>query len=324
MNRILGTIATFITLGGILALAAVGRAADAQQHSTAGQPRIQVLNDKGEVLAQSDTAGADGAAKLVFDRPYQAGDRIVIAGGTRLVVGLEECLPECLVYSPAGQFEYAIPKPGPEQRAYPPKCFPAAHHVLTASNAREGADGTRSVPATGADGTRSVPAAVLESRNVALNPYDVRGEAKSFPHATSNSECRKEGVFAARNAIDGQTKNTGHGGWPYQSWGPDVRKDLWWKVDFGRPVEIEQVAIVIRADFPHDRFWHSATIEFSDGSSLPIELKKDREKQVFPVPKKTVTWLRLTDLVQADPPGWAALMEVEVMGREVAEAKAER
>ena len=313
MYRVQGTIATFITLLGILAPAAVGRAADAQQHSTAGQPRIQVLNDKGEVLAQSDAPGTDGAAKLVFDRPYQAGDRIVISGGTRLAVRLEECLPECLIYSPAGQFEYAIPKPGPEQRAYPPKCLSGPRHVLTAGRARDEADGTRSVPAT-----------LLEPRNVALNPYDVRGEAKSFPHATSNSECRKEGVFAARNAIDGQTKNTGHGGWPYQSWGPDVRKDLWWKVDFGRPVEIEQVAIVIRADFPHDRFWHSAKIEFSDGSSLPIELKKDREKQVFPVPKKTVTWLRLTDLVQAVPPGWAALMEVEVLGRDVAETKAER
>ena len=77
-------------------------------------------------------------------------------------------------------------------------------------------------------------------RNLACNPYDVRGESRRFPHATSNSECRDEAVFAARNAIDGFKENRRHGGWPFQSWGPEKRKDLWWQVDFGREVEVDK------------------------------------------------------------------------------------
>ena len=153
-------------------------------------------------------------------------------------------------------------------------------------------------------------------RNLAGNPYDVRGESKAFPHATSNSECRNEAVFAARNAIDGCMENRRHGGWPYQSWGPEQRRDLWWQVDFGREVEIDKLVITIRADFPHDKHWKRATLLFSDGSHMSIELEKTPSAQTVVFSPKRTTAVRLMDLTQDEPLGWCALTEVEVWGRD--------
>jgi len=162
---------------------------------------------------------------------------------------------------------------------------------------------------------KSAPAAAGPYRNVAVNPGDVRGKAAGYPHATSNSECRNEPCFAARCAIDGLTENRGHGK-RFPSWGPDKRKDLWWKVEFGRAVEVDKLVLYLRADFPHDRHWHTATIEFSDGSREKVRIRKTHEPQTFPFAKRKVTWLRLTDLVQDEPMGWCALTEVEVWGRD--------
>jgi hypothetical protein len=154
-------------------------------------------------------------------------------------------------------------------------------------------------------------------RNVALNPNDVQGEAKGYPHASSNSECRGEACFAARNAIDGLTENRGHGP-KFPSWGPDKIVDAWWKVEFGRSVQVDRLVLVIRADFPHDSHWKSATVEFSDGSRETISIKKMPKPQTFRFKPRTVVWLKITDLVQDQPLGWCALTEVEVWGRDAA------
>jgi len=153
-------------------------------------------------------------------------------------------------------------------------------------------------------------------RNVALNPDDVQGYARSWPHASSNSEYHGMPAFAARNAINGKTQNKGHGG-KFPSWGPDKLKGLWWKVDFGRLVEIDKLVLYIRADFPHDDFWHSATIEFSDGSRESIKIEKTAEPQEFRFDKRVVSSLRLTDLTEAEPLGWCALTEVQVWGKDI-------
>ena len=153
-------------------------------------------------------------------------------------------------------------------------------------------------------------------RNLALNSNDTQGGATCYPHASSNSEYKSMPCFAARNAIDGQCENRGHGR-KYPSWGPHKRTDLWWKLEFGRPVAIDKVVLFIRADFPHDDYWRSATIEFSDGSQEPISLEKTASRQEFSFKKRTVTWLRLTDLVEELPLDWCALTEVEVWGRDV-------
>lgn len=151
-------------------------------------------------------------------------------------------------------------------------------------------------------------------RNVALNPQAVAAtEPSSYPHASSNSEYNKQ-EFAARCAIDGKRDNKDvHG---CGSWGPQIRDDLWWQLDFGRPVEIDALVLYIRAAFPHDNYWHQATAEFSDGSKLEIRLEKNAEPQRFPFSKRVVTWLRITNLKQNEPKKWCAFCEVEVYGHD--------
>ena len=273
-------------------------AARSEDAKPSGALRIELRAADGSVVA-SQTGAA--AATLTLDRVYADGDRIVITGPQHLAVRLDETMPECIVFSPQGRFEYLVPqKQGrmASRRVVSPKSFQGNRHVIAASSA--------------------TAAQLAADRNVALNAYDVRGDSTFFPHATSNSECRGEPDFAARNAIDGSVLNARHGGWPYQSWGPDKRTDLWWKVEFGRPIEIDRLELVIRADFPHDKHWHSATIEFSDGSREKIQIAKTAEQQKFSFKKRTVTWLRLTDLVQTEPLGWCALVEVLAWGHDAA------
>ena len=81
-------------------------------------------------------------------------------------------------------------------------------------------------------------------------------------------------------------------------------------------VRVQTTDLYIRADFPHDRHWHSAVIAFSDGSTQPIEIKKAAGKQSFTFTKRTVTWARMTKLVQAEPLGWCAWVELEFWGTE--------
>ncbi len=169
---------------------------------------------------------------------------------------------------------------------------------------------------TGASATTAAETPVAPYRNVALNPHDVQGEAGGYPHASSNSEFGNSPCFAARCAIDGKTDNKGHGD-AFPSWGPDRRKDLWWKVEFGRKVEVDKIVLTIRADFPHDSAWKSATIEFSDGSREKIQIAKTADPQTFTFAKRTVTWLRFIELVQDEPLGWCGFSEVEVWGRDV-------
>ncbi|MEI8234379.1 MAG: hypothetical protein WCH57_06795 [Verrucomicrobiota bacterium] len=235
---------------------------------------------------------------VALERPLQQGDRIEITGPSYMMLGLSPQLPESLVYSPEGRIEFPVPLSPKEVKAYPPNAFAGGKPALSAR------------PATAAE--------IAADRNLALNPYDVRGLSTFFPHATSNSECREDPVFAARNAIDGSLENRHHGGWPYQSWGPDQRADLWWKVDFGRLVEIDKLVLTVRSDFPHDKVWSSATVLFADGSTEKITLRAVKEPQSFAFEKRKASWVELTDLVQEKPPGWCALSEVEAYGREVA------
>jgi len=168
----------------------------------------------------------------------------------------------------------------------------------------------RSLPVFGAaEGEKNV------YRNLACNPRDVQGAPTCYPHASSNSEYKSLPAFAARNAVDGISDNRGHGP-EFPSWGPHKRTDLWWKLEFGRPVEIDKLVLVLRADFPHDSFWHQCVVEFSDGSREAISIRKTSEPQVFSFNKRTVNWIRLADFIQELPIGWCALTEVEVWGRD--------
>jgi hypothetical protein len=220
---------------------------------------------------------------------------------------LDRNFSECLLYladSSQGKFDFEIPYGRGEQQtgsAYAPEIFSGRAHrveerILTQKER-------------------------TDYRNLALNPCDAvlpeDAPAPAFPHSSTNSYARNLFDFAARNAIDGIEQNDHHGVWPYQSWGPEQRMDLWWKLDFGRPVELDKIRLMIRADFPHDSYWKSAQVEFSDGSQLPIQITSSAELQEFHFPRRKVSWFRINKLTPEDPAKWCALIEVEAWGHDL-------
>jgi len=257
--------------------------------------RIAVKNQQDKVLAEEK--GDKAELVLVYQNPYLQGDKIKFFGPVYMAIKLDMFMPEVIVYNPGGVYEYTIPV----DREYP-SCPPGAYqgdtHYIR---------------------TRKVDLAELMSyRNIALNPYGTWPQKSYYPHATSNSQWHSNNTCLARNAIDGYSYNKQHGPWPYQSWGPDKRDDLWWKLDFGRKVEVDKVRIYVRSDFPHDNYWHKGLIKFSDGSSIPISLEKSSDVQVINFPKKVVDSLEITELKQQDQPlRWCAFTEVEVWGRDI-------
>jgi hypothetical protein len=259
---------------------------------------VRVLDAAGQEVAKAvGQAAPDRAFSADVARIWAAGDRIVVSGPTILALSVDKAWSEGRLYAPSGRVEYRLPVgrgPRQEGRVYPPEAFTGEHHTVTVRPlARD---------------------ELCEYRNLALNPLDLRGDTGFFPHATSNSECRGEPDFAARCAIDGQTRNNGHGAWPLQSWGPDQRQDLWLNLDFGRTVELDQVVLWLRADFPHDQTWETAAIEFSDGQRLPMTLRHTAERQVFPFPRHATRSLKLVDLKRPEPLGWCAITEIEAWG----------
>jgi hypothetical protein len=58
-------------------------------------------------------------------------------------------------------------------------------------------------------------------------------------------------------------------------------------------------------------------VEFSDGSRLPLQIGASPEFQDFAFSKRQVTWLRITNVVPADPTKWCSFIEVEAWGRDL-------
>ena len=215
-------------------------------------------------------------------------------------------IAECIVYLPDSNqpnFSYEIPY-GPEDNKSGSAFAP---ELSLAKPIRVGLCGLNKHELAG-------------SRNLALNPCDLRqaegAATQFFPHASTNSVSRGLFDFEARNAIDGVTNNGHHGVWPFQSWGPQLRTDLWWKVDFGRSVELNKIRLMVRADFPHDSYWKSADVEFSDGSHLSIQIGSTAKFQDFSFKKRRASWFRISNLVPVDPSRWCSFIEVEAWGRD--------
>ena len=73
---------------------------------------------------------------------------------------------------------------------------------------------------------------------------------------------------------------------------------------------------MVLADFPHDSYWKSAEVEFSDGSSVPLDISSSPDFQDFHFTKRRVSWLRITKVVPADPAKWCSFIEVEAWGKD--------
>lgn len=272
-----------------------------------GGVHVQLQDATGKSIARAEAGpGKSNAAVLMTERAYQPGDRIVFGGEPWMAVRVDNTIPECFVFGPRAASEdisYEIPWGHEEKEtgsAYDPESFGGTSHRITlrALSKRE----------------------ISGYRNLALNPCDVMRKDDAsvdfYPHASSNSVSRSLFDFEARNAIDGRSLNGHHGVWPYQSWGPQLRTDIWWKLDFGRPVRIDKVRLMVRADFPHDSYWKNADLEFSDGSRVPLQISSSSAFQEFSFPARLVQWMRVANVVPADPTKWCALMEVEAWGKE--------
>jgi hypothetical protein len=268
---------------------------------------IQLREAQGKEIASAKiSAGRPSAAVLSIQHAYQPGDRLVFGGAKWMLLQVDDSIPECLIYAPEGtsrELSYEIPFGREEKQtgsAYAPESFTGESHrvALRVPSRRE----------------------LTGYRNLALNPCDLMrsddAQVQFYPHASSNSVSRSLFDFEARNAIDGRIENGHHGVWPYQSWGPQLRTDIWWKVDFGRPVDLDKIRLIVRADFPHDSYWKSADVEFSDGSRVPLVIRPSPDFQDFSFSRRRVSWARFTSVVPADPTKWCSVIEVEAWGRD--------
>lgn len=237
------------------------------------------------------------------------------ADGVRFFhVQLDELLKASDVFIPNGTFEYVLPSKRELDAGYAQGVFQGKEHTIRICETQN-------------------PYAY---RNLALNPYDLRGGGKYFPHVSANFVTREEPCFYERNAIDGEIHTQGHGGYPYHSWAGGAREDLEFCLDFGREVEADKIVFFLRADFnksetgePHDSYWKSIDIEFSNGETITAVFDLDRER--FPnidnekgieitFPKIETDTIKLKNFKQVTKIlSFAALTQIEVYGRYVKE-----
>lgn len=253
--------------------------------------------------------GPDGSAKaevsgddeinLVYRGEYALGDMVRLTTSTpgHLILGFDAAISPALLFMSATEFHYPVPL-GQLGMTISPVAFTGIMHRLYARQATQ--------------------AEIAAKRNLACNPLDGHGNAVLYPHASANVETRGEAAFAARNAIDGEKANSDHGKWPFTSWGINQDPAAALTIEFGRIVEVDELKIYLRADFPHDAWWKMGTVTFSDGETTRLSLSKSSAAQCFSMPPRHVEWLKLHDLIKADDPSpFPALTQIEVWGREV-------
>ncbi len=215
-----------------------------------------------------------------FEGEYEEGDkfRIELSDSVFMKVALDELLPESIVYVPDGTFEFVIPFGYERKACYAPGTFADASHRVRVSEPTE--------------------AEIYGDRMISLNTHDRHNVPKYFPHAVANFVTREEPCFFERNAIDGVTENHNHGCYPYHSWGGGLREDLEFTVQFGMEVEVHEIVIHIRADFPHDTYWKEADLVFDDGTVQHIFLEKTDEGQSFSFPNIKTKSVKLCGFLQ--------------------------
>lgn len=264
---------------------------------------ISVLNAQGEM--EYWVRGED-EVYLVYPQQYEPGDRIIFTADQVpgfYVIRVDGAMDEAYVYLTQGRVEYPIPFERNEYSqgdriSYCPGSFAGPSHYITMRRARPEED--------------------RNFRNLAKNVMDQHEDVGCYPHAHANAETKGPiaPLFAARNVIDGVLANTCHYPWPFQSWGIDQREDAEITVEFGRPVDVEELRLTTRADFPHDSWWTQGTVSFSDGTSEVVELGKRVESQSFPIKRRGITWLKVGQLIKADDSSlFPALTQIEAFGR---------
>lgn len=264
---------------------------------------IAVLNGRGESQCRGE---GENELVMVWQGRYRPGDRLVFTTDEVpgfYVIRVDGAMEEAYVYLTRERVEYTVPfdpeNPlNAERISYHPGSFTGERHYIAMRKARAQENGNY--------------------RNLAKNVMDQYEDAGCYPHAHANVATSGPiaPLFAARNAVDGLLASAVHYPWPYTSWGIDRREDAEITVEFGRPVDMEELRLTTRADFPHDSWWVRGTVSFSDGTSEVVELGKKAEPQPFLMRKKGITWLKVGQLIKADDPSpFPALTQIEVFGR---------
>lgn len=261
---------------------------------------IKILNKEGVTKAVG--RGGERMATLFYGNAYEEGDLICIEfdrPGRFCMVQLDEALQPAMLYVEGKSLSCKVPF-GVMRLAISPKAFAGSYHVLQVRLAE--------------------PWEVTARRNLCLNPLDGMTDSGVYPHAEANIETRGEIVFAARNAIDGIYCNQSHGGFPYGSWGINRREDACLKVLFGRTVRIDAIELTLRSDYPHDSWWESVEVAFSDGSVERLTLCKDMEPQTFRIASRETDWILLRNMHKAaDESPFPALTQIAAYGCDVIE-----
>lgn len=257
---------------------------------------LKIANEANRILAETTH---ENSAQLVYDAAYTLGDKIVLECDDApcfLTIALDDAMPSATVYMTEKTYELAVPF-DEQKNSYCQKCFSGEKNFIYARKAANFEIDMR--------------------RNLAFNPYDGHKNTALFPHAAANVETRGEAVFAARNAINGNTANQGHGNWPFESWGIQRREDAEFCVNFGRKVTADSIGLTIRCDFPHDNWWHTVSVEFSDGSCETLSLKKTCLPQYFAIAPREIEWAKLCQMKkdEKDESPFPALTALEIIGK---------
>ena len=259
---------------------------------------LKLLNEAGEVKFKAYGEEIDER----YSGEYAPGDkfRIELCDTEFVKLSLDETLAESIVYVPDGTFEFTVPFDYERRACYGPVAFSGDSHRIRCSEPTE--------------------AEIYSERKISLNSHDRHNVPKYFPHAVANFVTREDPCFFERNAIDGVTDNLSHGPYPYHSWGGGLREDLEFEVHFGMDVEVSEVALYLRAGFPHDTYWREMDIEFSDKTRKHINLEGVAAAQSFKLDEPKVTeYVKLTGFKQQrledGSLSFAALTEIEVYGK---------
>ena len=258
---------------------------------------LKVLAENGDVRLKAFGNEID----VRFTEEYNEGDkiRVELSDGEFVKLKLDETLKESIVYVPDGVFEFKVPFANERAACYAPGAFSGDSCRLICSEPTE--------------------AEIYSEREISLNSHDRHNVPKYFPHAVANFVTREDPCFFERNAIDGVTENRGHGWYPYHSWGGGLREDLEYRVDFGCEVSVSSVSVFLRADFPHDTYWKEATLEFSDGSLVPLTLLGTEEGQYFEFPERKTEFVKLAGFKQQrledGSLSFAALSQIQINGK---------
>lgn len=235
-------------------------------------------------------------AYLVFKEVFLLGDLIVLSKLEKGHYLIDLGLGRAIIYSTGKDFIFPIPF-NEKKDCYDQRAFSGALHYLYCRKAYD---------------------FEYQYRNVAYNPYDGHTNDSIFPHSKANIETRGESVFASRNAFDGVVASSSHGKWPFESWGinRDPKAEL--TLELGVETIVDRIILYTRADFPHDAWWEKATVRFSDGSSIILDLEKKDGRQEFVISPRQIKSLTICDLIKSDDPSpFPALIQAEVYGKEV-------